>query len=53
MDKHVFVDTSRVGGHYTKAIMLASALVNRNEMAMKQEEAPDVIYSDIVNTGHS
>jgi putative methanogen marker protein 4 len=27
MDEHVFVDTSRVGGHYTKAIMLASALV--------------------------
>ena len=26
MDK-VFVDTSRVGGHYTKAIMMASALV--------------------------
>ncbi|MDL5501593.1 MAG: methyltransferase, partial [Candidatus Methanoperedens sp.] len=23
----VFVDTSRVGGHYTRAIMLASALV--------------------------
>ncbi|WP_048063675.1 methanogenesis marker protein Mmp4/MtxX [Methanococcoides burtonii] len=32
MDDHVFVDTSRVGGHYTKAIMLASALVDiRNE----------------------
>lgn len=28
MDDYVFVDTSRVGGHYTKAIMLASALVN-------------------------
>jgi len=28
MDK-VFVDTSRVGGHYTRAIMLASALVSR------------------------
>lgn len=27
MDK-VFVDTSRVGGHYTRAIMLASALVS-------------------------
>lgn len=25
----VFVDTSRVGGHYTRAIMLASALVQR------------------------
>ncbi|WP_135610955.1 methanogenesis marker protein Mmp4/MtxX [Methanococcoides sp. AM1] len=32
MDDHVFVDTSRVGGHYTKAIMLASALVDmKNE----------------------
>ena len=30
MDDYVFVDTSRVGGHYTKAIMLASALVNIN-----------------------
>ena len=28
MDDYVFVDTSRVGGHYTKAIMLASALVD-------------------------
>ncbi len=28
MDK-VFVDTSRVGGHYTRAIMLASALVSQ------------------------
>ena len=28
MDK-VFVDTSRVGGHYTRAIILASALVNQ------------------------
>ena len=28
MDKHVFVDTSRVSGNYTWAIMLASALVN-------------------------
>jgi putative methanogen marker protein 4 len=36
MDRHVFVDTSRVGGHYTKAIMLASALVGRNETAVKQ-----------------
>lgn len=26
MDDYVFVDTSRVGGHFTKAIMLASAL---------------------------
>jgi len=30
MDDYVFVDTSRVGGHYTKAIMLASALVDKN-----------------------
>jgi len=30
MDDYVFVDTSRVGGHYTKAIMLASALVDIN-----------------------
>ncbi len=30
MDDYVFVDTSRVGGHYTKAIMLASALVDSN-----------------------
>ncbi|MBW6519108.1 MAG: methanogenesis marker protein Mmp4/MtxX [ANME-2 cluster archaeon] len=27
----VFVDTSRVGGHYTKAIMMASALAMKNE----------------------
>ncbi|MCS3923280.1 putative methanogen marker protein 4 [Methanosalsum natronophilum] len=26
-EEHIFVDTSRVGGHYTKAITLASALV--------------------------
>jgi len=31
MDEHVFIDTSRVGGHYTKAIMLASALVGSNK----------------------
>ena len=31
MDDYVFVDTSRVGGHYTKAIMLASALVDINK----------------------
>lgn len=30
MDDYVFVDTSRVGGHYTKAIMLASALVDKS-----------------------
>lgn len=32
MDDYVFVDTSRVGGHYTKAIMLASALVEKQEL---------------------
>ncbi|MDD4750134.1 MAG: methyltransferase, partial [Methanosarcinaceae archaeon] len=26
MEDYVFVDTSRVGGHFTKALMLASAL---------------------------
>lgn len=31
MDKYVFVDTSRVGGHYTKAIMVAGALSNMNK----------------------
>ena len=31
MDKYVFVDTSRVGGHYTKAIMVAGALANMNQ----------------------
>ncbi|MDK2892004.1 methanogenesis marker protein Mmp4/MtxX [Methanohalophilus sp.] len=31
MDDYVFVDTSRVGGHYTLAIMLASALVKSRE----------------------
>lgn len=31
MDKYVFVDTSRVGGHYSKAIMVAGALVNMNK----------------------
>ncbi|WP_406662428.1 methanogenesis marker protein Mmp4/MtxX [Methanolobus sp. ZRKC3] len=31
MDEHVFIDTSRVGGHYTKAIMLASALVGSEQ----------------------
>ena len=29
MDK-VFVDSSRVGGHYTKAIMIASALAGKD-----------------------
>ncbi len=38
MDEYVFVDTSRVGGHYTKAIMLASALVRDQEpMAPKHK----------------
>jgi predicted methyltransferase MtxX (methanogen marker protein 4) len=33
MDRHVFIDTSRVGGHYTLAIMLAAALVsNKREV---------------------
>lgn len=38
MDDHVFIDTSRVGGHYTKAIMLASALVDikKEKMRMKR-----------------
>ncbi|MDR0768097.1 MAG: methyltransferase [Methanosarcinales archaeon] len=31
MDRHVFVDTSRSAGHYTKAIMVASALSKRKE----------------------
>ncbi len=31
MDDYVFVDTSRVGGHYTKAIILASALVEKSD----------------------
>nr|HML26066.1 methyltransferase [Methanomethylovorans sp.] len=31
MDKYVFVDTSRVGGHYAKAIMVAGALANMNK----------------------
>ncbi|MDO9516620.1 MAG: methanogenesis marker protein Mmp4/MtxX [Methanosarcinaceae archaeon] len=35
MDDYVFVDTSRVGGHYTKAIMLASALVDINKSKNK------------------
>ena len=37
MDDYVFVDTSRVGGHYTKAIMLASALVDINKNKTKNE----------------
>ncbi|WNY27691.1 methyltransferase [Methanolapillus ohkumae] len=31
MDHHVFVDTSRSAGHYTKAIMVASALSKKRE----------------------
>jgi putative methanogen marker protein 4 len=31
MDDYVFVDTSRAGGHYTFAIMLASALAKNKE----------------------
>ena len=30
-DSHVFVDTSRSAGHYTKAIMVASALSKKNK----------------------
>ncbi|HII80164.1 MAG TPA: methanogenesis marker protein Mmp4/MtxX [Methanosarcina sp.] len=35
MDNYVFVDTSRVGGHFTKAIMLASALSYLNKERKK------------------
>jgi putative methanogen marker protein 4 len=35
MDDYVFVDTSRVGGHFTKAIMLASALSHLNKERQK------------------
>ena len=35
MDSHVFVDTSRSAGHYTKAIMVASALSKKRETADK------------------
>jgi putative methanogen marker protein 4 len=31
MDDYIFVDTSRAGGHFTKAIMLASALSHLNK----------------------
>ncbi|WNY23799.1 hypothetical protein MmiHf6_11150 [Methanimicrococcus hongohii] len=31
MDRHVFVDTSRSAGHYTKAIMVASALSKKKK----------------------
>ncbi|MBN2110243.1 MAG: methanogenesis marker protein Mmp4/MtxX [Methanosarcinaceae archaeon] len=39
MNDHVFVDTSRVGGHYTKAIMLASALVDKSRAENVSDEA--------------
>lgn len=32
MDRHVFVDTSRSAGHYTKAIMVASALSKKKKV---------------------
>ncbi|MCL2142493.1 MAG: methyltransferase [Methanimicrococcus sp.] len=35
MDSHVFVDTSRSAGHYTKAIMVASALSKKKNPADK------------------
>ena len=35
IDDFVFVDTSRVGGHFTKAIMLASALSHLNKERQK------------------
>ena len=35
MDDFVFIDTSRVGGHFTKAIMLASALSHLNKERQK------------------
>jgi putative methanogen marker protein 4 len=38
MDDYVFVDTSRVGGHYTKAIMLASALVEKHDVQLVMEK---------------
>ena len=31
MDRHIFVDTSRSAGHYTKAIMVASALSKKRK----------------------
>jgi putative methanogen marker protein 4 len=36
MDDYVFVDTSRAGGHFTKAIMLASALADLNKEREKE-----------------
>jgi putative methanogen marker protein 4 len=35
MDDYIFVDTSRAGGHFTKAIMLASALSHLNKERVK------------------
>jgi len=40
MDDYVFVDTSRVGGHYTKAIMLASALVDKSMPGSSTDKTP-------------
>ncbi|KXS40909.1 MAG: N5-methyl-tetrahydromethanopterin--coenzyme M methyltransferase subunit X [Methanolobus sp. T82-4] len=40
MDDYVFVDTSRVGGHYTKAIMLASALVDKSIPGSSTDKTP-------------
>ncbi|QLC50290.1 methanogenesis marker protein Mmp4/MtxX [Methanolobus zinderi] len=40
MDDYVFVDTSRVGGHYTKAIMLASALVDKSIPGSNTDKTP-------------
>ena len=38
MDDYVFVDTSRAGGHFTKAIMLASALSHLNKERKKKTQ---------------
>jgi predicted methyltransferase MtxX (methanogen marker protein 4) len=38
MDDYVFVDTSRAGGHFTKAIMLASALSHLNKERKKKNQ---------------
>ncbi len=44
MDDYVFVDTSRVGGHFTKAIMLASALSHLNKERKGKRESIKGIY---------
>lgn len=44
MDDYVFVDTSRVGGHFTKAIMLASALSHLNKERKGKREFIKKIY---------